>query len=105
MSYLEHIESALSVRFCNPELLVKASRSHEGRIQEICSVGGTDEDDADVGREAIHLCQQLIQGLLTLLIGLLLCSHKDISPCLSCRENFSATANAHFCTEISMANT
>ena len=49
-------------------LTVEAARAQQGRIEHVGPVGGGDEDDALVGLEAVHLDQQLIEGLLALVV-------------------------------------
>ncbi len=50
-------------------LAVKAPSAHQSRVQEVCAVGGGDKDNADVGGEAIHLREELVERLLALLVG------------------------------------
>ena len=48
---------------------VEAARPEERRIEHVGPVGGGDEDDAIVALEAVHLDEQLIQGLLPLVVA------------------------------------
>ena len=50
-------------------LSVKTPWPHEGIVQNVSSVGGRNDDDASVALKPIHLCQQLVQSLLTLIIA------------------------------------
>lgn len=72
--YLEDGMAPVGVGAGDADLAVEAPRAHEGGVQEVGPVGGCDEDDAVVGREAVHLAQQLIEGLLPLLIRPLACA-------------------------------
>src|SRR5205814_9801697 len=38
------------------------------RVQHVRPVGGRDDDDVSVGVEAVHLDQQLVEGLLALVV-------------------------------------
>mmetsp|Transcript_5597 Transcript_5597/g.13952 ORF Transcript_5597/g.13952 Transcript_5597/m.13952 type:complete len:948 (-) Transcript_5597:529-3372(-) len=60
----------LGVGLGHAHLAVKAARAHERGVQQVRAVGGADEHDARVGREAVHLGQQLVQRLLALLVHL-----------------------------------
>ena len=50
-------------------LTIKSARSQQSSIQNIRSVGGSQDNDSCVALKAIHLCQQLVDGLLTLIIA------------------------------------
>ena len=56
-----------------PDLPIKSSRSHECRVQQVCSVSSCQEHHPSIWSESIHLSQQLVQGLLPFLIGLTSC--------------------------------
>ena len=49
-------------------LAVEAARAQQRRIEHVGPVGRGDDDDALVALEAVHLDQQLIQGLLALVV-------------------------------------
>mmetsp|Transcript_18452 Transcript_18452/g.46683 ORF Transcript_18452/g.46683 Transcript_18452/m.46683 type:complete len:537 (-) Transcript_18452:109-1719(-) len=51
------------------DLAVEAARAHERRVQDVGAVGGGNHNDASVALEAVHLSQQLVQGLLTLVVA------------------------------------
>ena len=59
---------------------VKSARPNECRIQDICSIGGAHDNDPLCCVEAIHLRQQLIQCLVTLIIAL--CPTPDPAYCI-----------------------
>ena len=50
------------------DLAVEAARPQQGRIEHVGAVGGGDDDDVGVRVEAVHLDQDLIQGLLALVV-------------------------------------
>jgi len=50
------------------DLTVKAARPQQRRIQHVRPVRGGDDDDALVAFEAVHLDEQLVQCLLTLVM-------------------------------------
>ena len=47
---------------------VEAAGAEQRRIEHVRPVGGGDQDDAFVGFEAVHFHQQLVQGLLALVV-------------------------------------
>ena len=51
------------------DLTVEAARTQQGGIEHVGTVGRGDEDDALVGFEAVHLDQQLVEGLLALVVA------------------------------------
>ena len=50
-------------------LPVEAARPQQGRVQHVRAVGGRDHDDAGLVVEAVHLHQQLVEGLLPLVVA------------------------------------
>jgi hypothetical protein len=50
-------------------LAVEAARPEEGRIQDVRAVGGGDEDYPFIGLKAVHLDQELVQGLFPLIVA------------------------------------
>src|SRR6266849_8481566 len=48
---------------------VEAAGPEERRVEDVGPVGGRDQDDALVGLEAVHLDQQLVEGLLALVVA------------------------------------
>ena len=51
------------------DLAVETAGTQQGGIEHVGTVGRGDEDDALVGLETVHLDQQLVQGLLALVIA------------------------------------
>ena len=51
------------------DLAVKASCTHQGVVQDVRTVGRSQNDDPTVGAKPVHLCQELVQGVLTLVVG------------------------------------
>ena len=49
-------------------LAVKPAGTHQSRVQDVRAVGGGNHNDALVGTKAVHLHQQLVQGLLPLVV-------------------------------------
>ena len=60
--------AALDVGQADVDLTVEAARAEQGLIEDVGTVGGCHDDDAIVGLEAVHLDQQLVQGLLALIV-------------------------------------
>lgn len=54
---------------CSLYLTIKSARSQQSSIQDIRSVGGSKDNDSCVALKAVHLCQQLVDGLLTLIVA------------------------------------
>src|SRR5208282_4815993 len=65
----EDLLAATDVRTGDHDAAVKAAGAEQGGIEHVRTVGGGDEDDAFVGFEAIHLDQQLIEGLLAFIVS------------------------------------
>ena len=61
--------SSLDVRQPHIDLPVEPSRTQQRRVQNIHTVGGSQHHHALVGAEAVHLHQQLVQGLLPLVVS------------------------------------
>ena len=51
------------------DLAVEAARAEQGRVEHVGPVGRGDDDDALIRLEAVHLDEQLVQGLLALVIA------------------------------------
>ena len=65
---LEDLRAALAVRTVDGDLAVEAARAQEGGIEDVGPVGGRDHDDVVLGLEAVHLHQELVERLLTLVV-------------------------------------
>ena len=60
--------AALPVGTVDHDLAVEATRAQQRRVEDVGPVGGRDHDDALVGLEAVHLHQQLVEGLLAFVV-------------------------------------
>ena len=69
MHHAESIVAWTVLPMMKPYLSVKSARSHESAIQDVSSVGGCNDNDAGVALKAVHLCQQLVEGLFSLIIA------------------------------------
>jgi hypothetical protein len=65
---LEDHLPAPDVRHVHHDLPVEPPGPQQRRVQHIGTVGGGDQDHALVGFEPVHLHQQLVQGLLALVV-------------------------------------
>ena len=65
----EDLLAALDVGPRHHHLAVEAAGPQQRRIEHVGPVGGRDEDHALVGLEAVHLDQELVQGLLALVVA------------------------------------
>ena len=57
------------VRVRHHDLAVETAGTQQRRVEHVGAVGGGDQDDALVGLEAVHLDQQLVEGLLALVVA------------------------------------
>ena len=64
----QNLLAALHIRQTNINLTVKTAGTQQRLIQNIGAVGGSHHDNAVVGVKAVHLNQQLVQGLLALVM-------------------------------------
>ena len=65
---LQDLLAALYVGVIDHDLPVKPAGTQQRRIQNIRTVGGRHDNDALVGREAVHFNQQLVERLLALIV-------------------------------------
>ena len=65
---LEDREAALHVRAVEDDLAVEAAGPQERRVEDVGPVGGGDDDHVGVRVEAVHLDQDLVEGLLALVV-------------------------------------
>ncbi len=66
---LEDLQTALHVRTVDRDLPVEAARAQQRRVEDVGPVRGGDQDDAALHVEAVHLDEQLVQGLLALVVA------------------------------------
>src|ERR1035441_2663343 len=60
--------SAADVGAIEHHVAVEAARSKQSRVENVGAVGGGDDDDVRRGLEAVHLHEQLVEGLLALVM-------------------------------------
>ncbi len=61
--------ATLHVGQIDHHLAVEAARSQQGRVEHVGAVGGRDQDHPVVGFETVHLDQELVEGLLALVVA------------------------------------
>ena len=66
---LEDLLTALYIGQTDIDLTVKTAGTQQRLIQDVGTVGSSHHDDAIVGIEAVHLDQQLVQGLLAFIMA------------------------------------
>jgi hypothetical protein len=66
--HLEDLLAPAHVGQGHHHLAVEAPGAQQGRVEHVGAVGGGDDDDALVALEAVHLHQELVQGLLALVV-------------------------------------
>ena len=52
----------------NRDLAVEAARTQQRGVEDVRAVGGRDQDDVGLDVEAVHLHQQLVEGLLAFVV-------------------------------------
>ena len=65
---LEDRHAALHVRAVEDDLAVEAARAQQRRVEDVRAVGGGDDDHVGVRVEAVHLDEDLVEGLLALVV-------------------------------------
>ena len=65
---LEDVLAAADVGSVDLDLTVKATGAEQSGVKDVGTVGGGDDHDALVGAEAVHLHEQLVEGLLALVV-------------------------------------
>jgi len=66
---LEDLQAPLDVGPAHVDLPVEAAGAQEGGVEDVGPVGGGDQDHPLGGLEAVHLDEQLVQGLLALVVA------------------------------------
>src|SRR4051812_16769775 len=66
---LENTFTATHIRSIDHHLTIEASRTQECRVEYIRPVCSGDDDNTVILIEAIHLDEELVQGLLTLVVA------------------------------------
>src|SRR5581483_5806554 len=61
--------STTNVGFIQHDTAIKASRAQKCRVKHVGPVGGCDDDDIGMFIKTIHLDEQLVQSLLSLIIA------------------------------------
>ena len=67
--HFQDLLSAGNVRVRHDDLAIEAARAQQRGVEHVRPVGRGDQDDAFIGLEPVHLDEQLVQGLLTLVIA------------------------------------
>ena len=67
--YLEDFLTLLELRQFHVNLTVEAAGTHQRLVQDIGPVGGGQHNDTAVGAETVHLCKELVQSVLALVVG------------------------------------
>ena len=67
--HLEDLDAPADVGVVQGDLAVEASGPQESGVQDVGPVGGSQDDDVGVGIEAVHLDEDLVEGLLPLVVA------------------------------------
>ena len=65
----QDLEATAVVGPINHHLAVKTTGPHQGRIKHVRAIGGRNDDDAVIALKAIHLGEQLVEGLLPFVVA------------------------------------
>ena len=66
--HLENLLAAADIRQANHHLPIEAPRAQQGGVEHVGPVGGGDNNHAVVDFKTVHLDQQLVEGLLPLVV-------------------------------------
>src|SRR5207244_10623508 len=66
---LEDLFAATDVGTIDDDAAIEAAGAEEGGIEDVGAVGCGNEDDTVVGLEAVHLDEELVEGLLALVVS------------------------------------
>ena len=67
--HIEDLQPSLVVGAIHHHLSIETTGPHQRRIEDVRPVGGGHDDDAGVALEAVHLGEQLVEGLLPFVIA------------------------------------
>jgi len=67
--HLEDFLTSAQIGAIQHDAAVEAARAHQGRVEDVRAVGGGDDDHVGIGVKAVHLDQDLVQGLLALVVA------------------------------------
>ena len=67
--HAQDLLAAAEIGIGHHDLAVETARTQQRRIENVGPVGRRDQDDAFVGLEAVHLDQQLVEGLLAFVVA------------------------------------
>ena len=65
----EDLLSLIEVGQVDVDLSVKAAGTHQCLVEDVSTVGSRHDDDSAIGVEAVHLSEQLIKGILPLVVA------------------------------------
>ena len=65
----ENLLAPCHIRSTHHDLAVKPARTHNGRVQDIHTIGGRHNNDSLVDAKSVHLHQHLVQGLLSFIVS------------------------------------
>ena len=67
--HVEDRPAAFQVGTVDDDLAVEAARAQQGRVEDVGTVRGGDQDDARLGVEPVHLDEELVEGLLPFVVA------------------------------------
>ena len=67
--YLEYLQALVLLGQVHVYLTVETACAHEGLVKDVGPVGGGQDDDSGIGAEAVHLGEELVEGVLPLVVG------------------------------------
>src|SRR5262245_54908892 len=66
---LQNSQPSLARRAIDRNMAIEASRSQQGGVEHIGTIRGSQNDDGLVLLEAVHFAQDLVEGLLALIVA------------------------------------
>ena len=67
--YDEYFLALVEVGQVDVDLAVEASGTEQSLVEHVGAVGGCHDDDTAVGAEAVHLGEESVEGVLTLVVA------------------------------------
>jgi hypothetical protein len=67
--HTQDLQATFDIWKVNWDAAVKTARADQCRVEDVSTIGGGDDDDACVTLEAVHLCEDLVERLLALIVA------------------------------------
>ena len=67
--HLQNGQTAFDVRGVDCDLAIETTGTHQCRVENVGTIGCGNDDDSAIAFEAVHFCEQLVQGLLAFIVS------------------------------------